>query len=107
MSLLGRPPKRTLETRIAMSILHELRLRFGSAAAQPALSFPLTPITVFVGPNNSGKSKVLQEIVQFTRGEISNANAKILDRITFAKPPPAEAAALISRLTLQPHQTET
>lgn len=39
-----------------------VRLRFGSSAPADPLRFDPRPITVFVGPNNSGKSLALREI---------------------------------------------
>lgn len=44
----------------------ELKLKSGSSAGAQPLSLPLEPsITVFVGPNNSGKSAVLREIAGY------------------------------------------
>jgi predicted ATPase len=39
------------------------------------------PITVFVGPNNSGKSKILSEIQQFCSDGSRNVNNLIVDSI--------------------------
>lgn len=46
-------------------MLKDLRLKFGSSEAKPSLEFGLGPVTVFVGPNNSGKSLALREIESF------------------------------------------
>ena len=43
-------------------MIHKIRLRFGSSAAVQPLSFNPGAITVFVGPNNSGKTLILLEI---------------------------------------------
>ena len=46
-------------------MLSRLFLKFGRVPGAAAETLQLTPITVFVGPNNSGKSLVLNEIHQF------------------------------------------
>ncbi len=43
-------------------MLNQITFKSGSSPSQPALSFPLSPVTIFVGPNNSGKSRALAEI---------------------------------------------
>jgi energy-coupling factor transporter ATP-binding protein EcfA2 len=39
-----------------------MTMKAGSAPGKPSLDVPLSSVTVFVGPNNSGKSRALQEI---------------------------------------------
>ncbi|MEQ9618497.1 MAG: AAA family ATPase [Deltaproteobacteria bacterium] len=64
-------------------MIKSIRLKFGRALGLPAEVISTTPVTVFVGPNNSGKSKVLDEINQFCRnGQKNNLNL-ILDQIEF------------------------
>jgi hypothetical protein len=43
-------------------MLRNVTLRFGAAPGEPPLSFSPGPMTVFVGPNNSGKSLALREL---------------------------------------------
>lgn len=43
-------------------MLTHLSLKAGSSPGKEGLSFELAPVTVFVGPNNSGKSRALMEI---------------------------------------------
>lgn len=43
-------------------MLIHIEFKSGSGPGKPGLSFPLSPVTVFVGPNNSGKSRALIEI---------------------------------------------
>jgi hypothetical protein len=43
-------------------MLRNLTLRFGAGPGEPPLSFAPGPMTVFVGPNNSGKSLALREL---------------------------------------------
>jgi predicted ATPase len=59
-------------------MITELTLRFGSAPGIPAAPIPTTPVTVFVGPNNSGKSKVLAEIQCFCANPMVMRSATIL-----------------------------
>jgi energy-coupling factor transporter ATP-binding protein EcfA2 len=43
-------------------MLRNVTLRFGAAPGEPPLTFAPGPMTVFVGPNNSGKSLALREL---------------------------------------------
>lgn len=57
----GTPPREDLPgTRLAM--LRNVTLRFGARPGEPPLEFAPGPMTVFVGPNNSGKSLALREL---------------------------------------------
>lgn len=53
-------------------MINELTLKFGPARNGPPLVFSPGAVTIFVGPNNSGKSLVLREI-----GSASRASAAI------------------------------
>ena len=64
-------------------MIKELTLKFGRSAGTPEQKIPVTPITVFVGPNNSGKSKILTEIEQFCRSGQENASCLILKALEF------------------------
>ena len=39
-----------------------LKIKFGAHPESDKLTLETTPVTIFVGPNNSGKSKLLTEI---------------------------------------------
>ena len=43
-------------------MIESIKLKFGSGAGEPPLEFRPDKITIFVGPNNSGKSRLLREI---------------------------------------------
>lgn len=47
-------------------MIEELTLKFGSSPSEPPLQFSPGPVTVFVGPNNSGKSLLLREVEAFS-----------------------------------------
>jgi predicted ATPase len=65
-------------------MINKMKLKFGSSISMPPLEANLTPITVFVGPNNSGKSKLLLEIEELCRkGEFKTKNL-ILDDLEFS-----------------------
>lgn len=88
-------------------MISTLRLKFGRASGLPAEDITVTPVTVFVGPNNSGKSKVLSELQTYcSRGE-KDATAVILDGVTFAGLTGAGADAAIAAMTLRPNVGES
>jgi predicted ATPase len=73
----------------------------------PAGPINTTPVTVFVGPNNSGKSKVLSEIEQYCRNGLKDTTSLILDDLTFAGLSEEEALEAIDRLTQHPNPGES
>ena len=46
-------------------MIGEIKLKFGSKGTANPLNFVPGAVTIFVGPNNSGKSLLLQEIENF------------------------------------------
>lgn len=50
-------------------MIKTITLKFGRAPGIVPEAVHTTPITVFVGPNNSGKSMVLQELYRFLRAD--------------------------------------
>ncbi|MGF7232049.1 ATP-dependent nuclease [Arachidicoccus sp.] len=65
-------------------MIDKLKLKFGSSQGQPNLEVNMTPITVFVGPNNSGKSRILIEIENHSRKIHGQPTDLILDNLTFS-----------------------
>lgn len=63
-------------------MIRSIRLKSGSALGQPPITIQEPMITVFVGPNNSGKSQVLREIHKFCH-EGSSAGNLVLDEVVF------------------------
>lgn len=84
-------------------MIDKLTLKFGSSASQSNLEVSVKPITIFVGPNNSGKSQVLRDIVSFCHG--GNIHGNILENIVLASITDVENE--IKKLTLTPIQNET
>jgi predicted ATPase len=63
-------------------MLTAISLKFGSSQGQTPLTFEPGSMTVFVGPNNSGKSLILREIESIVRRGGTNLDvSKIIDRL--------------------------
>ncbi len=71
-------------------MIHSIKLQFGSSLNVEPLEFELAPITVFIGPNNSGKSCVLQEIYNWCR---TGAPARSKGNIILAGMEPSAGSA--------------
>src|SRR6266852_3808118 len=79
----------------------EIRFKFGKAPNAEPLTSRLTPVTVFVGPNNSGKSKVLNEIRRYcSPEERSPIQSVILSELAFAPIPHEAVEEAVRRFTL-------
>ena len=64
-------------------MIKKLKLKFGSnREVQNALKIPLSPITICVGPNNSGKSQLLRDIDSLWSRDRQRKSV-ILDEVTF------------------------
>jgi hypothetical protein len=83
-------------------MIEKLKLKFGSSPTQPNLEIDVNPITIFVGPNNSGKSQVLRDIVTFCHG--GNVNGNILERILITAI--GDIDNEINKITLRPNDGE-
>lgn len=82
-------------------MLKNIVLQFGSGPDSDALSFQPGAVTIFVGPNNSGKSLVLQEIETFvsTAGQVGR---KVLHRIDPEPLTPMQARELLEEREADP-----
>lgn len=88
-------------------MISNFKLKFGRAPGIPASPIATTPVTVFVGPNNSGKSKVLAEIEQYCRSGQKDASALILDDLTFDGLPEDKALQAIEHIKQAPNPGES
>lgn len=88
-------------------MITNLQLKFGRVPGSTGENIAATPVTVFVGPNNSGKSRVLREIEQYCRSGQRDANALILSELTFGGMDSASATQSIERLRQAPNPGET
>jgi len=87
-------------------MLSRLILKAGSGPSKPPLDFALSPVTVFVGPNNGGKSRALMEIETWvTRAQ--PPEGVVIDKVLFD---PWELDALeteLDKIKAEPAPTET
>ena len=82
------------------------QLKFGRTPEADAVVIQAAPVTVFVGPNNSGKSKVLTEIEHYCRTGQKNASSVIIEDINFQTATEALAISLIEKVKQTPNPGE-
>ena len=87
-------------------MIDKIILKSGSSETQPKTELNTTPITIFVGPNNSGKSKILSEIHNYCLNGNRNANNLILEQIIYTNNPEERVDEIIEKMTLQPKHNE-
>ena len=87
-------------------MIKKINLKFGSAEGQPPLSLDVTPITVFVGPNNSGKSRVLIEIENYCRRTMGQPNDLVLGQLELDPYSKEEIEAEIAKIEQTPNLGE-
>lgn len=75
----------------------KLHFRFGRSPDSPSQVINTTPVTVFVGPNNSGKSLILREIEHYCRTGEGN-HFKIVGNLEFNEADTEQANELIKRV---------
>jgi ABC-type cobalamin/Fe3+-siderophores transport system ATPase subunit len=83
------------------------KLKFGRAPGLNPEPINATPVTVFVGPNNSGKSKILSEIEQYCRRGTKDALAVILEDLKFEGLDADKALHAIENIKQDPNQGES
>ncbi|HET6763109.1 MAG TPA: ATP-binding protein [Longimicrobiaceae bacterium] len=76
-------------------MLRTVYLRFGPGEGEPPLVFNPGPMTVFVGPNNSGKSLMLREIEDFLETG-GTSERRMVDRLVPDLPDAAQAARMVA-----------
>jgi ABC-type branched-subunit amino acid transport system ATPase component len=87
-------------------VIHTIKLKFGSAPGQAPVQLVVAPVTVFVGPNNAGKSKVLKEINRNCTSGIPHPSDVILESVTYDEFPEEKIPEITRGLTLPPHTNE-
>jgi hypothetical protein len=88
-------------------MIKTIHLKFGKGAGSAPASIETTPVTVFVGPNNSGKSQVLAEIQHYCLNGDRDTVRLILDSVEFQGLAHDVAHTRIKPLTLQPQIGES
>ena len=89
-----------------ITMIKNIQLKSGRALDTEKTNVDALPITVFVGPNNSGKSQILREINQFCMDGNDNSNNKIIDRIEFVAIQENAIEDTINKIKLEPHFNE-
>ena len=87
-------------------MIRSLSLKFGRAPGEAPETISATPVTVFVGPNNSGKSKVLREIHHYCSSGRRDANACLLAGIEFDTSSLEQAEERLRQAGLRPRSGE-
>lgn len=82
-------------------MIKKLLLKFGRTQEDEALSFNPGSITVFVGPNNSGKSLALREVENYSKSG-PQANRNIIETIEYDIPDKDKIGTLIKRKSQKP-----
>ncbi|OCJ15263.1 hypothetical protein A6U87_24370 [Rhizobium sp. AC44/96] len=86
-------------------MLSSIEFKFGAAEGHPPLVLQTPPsVTIFVGPNNSGKSQALREIGSFFHN--GQSEGKILKSVTFNSFTKEEARAELEALMDEPRHGE-
>lgn len=88
-------------------MIGKITFKFGANEAQPPLSVDVTPITVFVGPNNSGKSRVLIEIENYCRRTMGQPTDVVLNNLEFIPYNKEEIESEITKIEQTPQIGET
>ncbi len=88
-------------------MINSITFKFGRAPGSQNESTTATPVTVFVGPNNSGKSKVLAEIYRFCTTGQRSATDVILEGLDFAPFSITEGEKLVDLVTRRPRANES
>ncbi|MCR1026092.1 ATP-binding protein [Cellulophaga baltica] len=87
-------------------MIKDIKIQFGSHPNGEKLLIETSPVTVFVGPNNSGKSKLLTEIQQFSQRGAKDHSFKLIDDINFNKLDNQNITTEIVNHTLVPNANE-
>lgn len=87
-------------------MISSFQLKFGRSPGAAGENVAVTPVTVFVGPNNSGKSRILREVERYCRTGQKDANDVLLAELTFSGLDPARTSQSVERLRQPPHPGE-
>jgi catechol 2,3-dioxygenase-like lactoylglutathione lyase family enzyme len=87
-------------------MLTKISFNAGSSPGKAGLEFSLSPVTIFVGPNNSGKSRALIEIEGWvTRAQ--GPDGQIIKKLEFEPWDRAEFESEVAKIEVQPTLSET
>jgi ABC-type cobalamin/Fe3+-siderophores transport system ATPase subunit len=83
-------------------MIKTFKLKFGRAKGIEPETITAAPVTVFVGPNNSGKSKILSEIYQYCQTGSKYENFVLLEELTFIETPDEKISETIDHVKQVP-----
>ncbi|MGZ0718167.1 ATP-dependent nuclease [Pseudomonas palleroniana] len=78
------------------------KLKFGRKPSEAADEVLTAPVNIFVGPNNSGKSKVLSEIMDLCKTGVVRTDAVILSKLSFKVLDEVTAPITLQRIQRSP-----
>ena len=81
-------------------------LQAGPVSNATGTAFDASTLTIFVGPNHSGKSKVLREVGIYCSVGKKDLGMVVLDRLEFRKLSEIEAEEAIQKIRLSPNESE-
>jgi energy-coupling factor transporter ATP-binding protein EcfA2 len=84
---------------MAKPVLENITLKSGPSPTSPPLVFAVGTVNVFVGPNHSGKSALLQELQSLAQQTSPSKGWKLLGDATFTPWTVEERTAVIEELT--------
>jgi hypothetical protein len=87
-------------------MIQSIRFKFGAAPNSKPLSLEQPRVVVFVGPNNSGKSRALIEIAAHCQSGQPNAGNVIIESLSFSPHDEQFALASLERSTVVPLPNE-
>lgn len=87
-------------------MIDKIKLKFGASQGTANLEFDVTPVTIFVGPNNSGKSRILIEIENYCRNTHGQPNDLILNQLVLSSLTKAEIEEEIQKIEQTPKDGE-
>ncbi|OKH86671.1 ATP-dependent endonuclease [Thalassospira sp. TSL5-1] len=73
-------------------MIDNIEIKINNNSGTKILKFITSSITVFVGPNNSGKSTILREIQKFCTSGQHNQNNILINKISFKHPTTADVS---------------
>ena len=87
-------------------MISSLKLKFGSGPGKAPVDMTVAPVTVFVGPNNSGKSKILQELYRYCISGTPHHSDVILESVIFQRFQEVEVAGIVEehKLPVRPNE---
>jgi len=87
-------------------MISSFELKFGRSPGTASERIAATPVTVFVGPNNSGKSLILREIERYCRTGHKDAGDLLLAELNFSGLDSARTSVSIDRIRQPPNPGE-